>query len=108
MAAMLGQRCGPGDAKNTYGTGCFMLLNTGHDIIPSSHGLLTTLAYQLGPEAKPCFALEGSVAVAGLGISWLKDNLRIIDSAFESEEVAGSVSLGLGVMPEDGASVVIK
>jgi len=92
MAAMLGQRCGPGEAKNTYGTGCFMLLNTGHDIIPSSHGLLTTLAYQLGPDAKPFYALEGSVAVAGMGISWLKDNLRIIDTAFESEAVAGSVT----------------
>eukprot|EP00775_Hariotina_reticulata_P008276 gene8276-8463_t len=91
MAALLGQRAAPGEAKNTYGTGCFMLLNTGHDITPSRHGLLTTVSHQLGPEALPCYALEGSVAVAGLGISWLRDNLRIIDSADESEGIANSV-----------------
>lgn len=91
QAAMLGQRCGKGEAKNTYGTGCFMLLNTGSEVVPSSHGLLTTFAFQLGPEATPHYALEGSIAVAGLGISWLKDNLRLIDSADESEALAASV-----------------
>ncbi|KAF6261584.1 hypothetical protein COO60DRAFT_1268650 [Scenedesmus sp. NREL 46B-D3] len=91
MAALLGQRAAPGEAKNTYGTGCFMLLNTGHTLTPSNHGLLTTLAHQLGPRASPSYALEGSVAVAGLGISWLRDNLRIIDSADDSEPIAASV-----------------
>ncbi|KAI8473361.1 MAG: hypothetical protein J3K34DRAFT_411128 [Monoraphidium minutum] len=91
QAAMLGQRCGQGEAKNTYGTGCFMLLNTGPEIVPSTHGLLTTFAFQLGPHAAPHYALEGSIAVAGLGISWLKDNLRLIDSADESEALAASV-----------------
>lgn len=62
MAAVLGQRCGPGEAKNTYGTGCFMLLNTGTTITPSANGLLTTMAYQLGPEAQPHYALEGRAA----------------------------------------------
>lgn len=56
--------------------------------MPSSHGLLTTMAYQLGPQAAPHYALEGSVAVAGLGVSWLRDNLRLIGSAAESEEIA--------------------
>ncbi|KIZ04063.1 glycerol kinase [Monoraphidium neglectum] len=91
QAALVGQRCGQGEAKNTYGTGCFMLLNTGAEIVPSTHGLLTTFAYQLGPRAAPHYALEGSIAVAGLGISWLKDNLRLIDSADESEALAASV-----------------
>eukprot|EP00882_Tetradesmus_deserticola_P007483 GHRQ01007882.1.p1 GENE.GHRQ01007882.1~~GHRQ01007882.1.p1 ORF type:complete len:387 (+),score=181.69 GHRQ01007882.1:614-1774(+) len=91
MAALLGQRAAPGEAKNTYGTGCFMLLNTGPSLTPSSHGLLTTLAHQLGPAAAPCYALEGSVAVAGLGVSWLRDNLRLLDSADDSGPIAASV-----------------
>lgn len=65
---------------------------TGPHITLSSHGLLTTLAHQLGPSASPSYALEGSVAVAGLGISWLRDNLRLIDSADDSEPIAASVS----------------
>jgi hypothetical protein len=65
---------------------------SGHTLTPSNHGLLTTLAHQLGPGATPSYALEGSVAVAGLGISWLRDNLRIIDSADDSEPIAASVS----------------
>lgn len=65
---------------------------TGSTLTPSSHGLLTTLAHQLGPQATPCYALEGSVAVAGLGISWLRDNLRIIDNTAECEDIAKSVS----------------
>jgi glycerol kinase len=64
----------------------------GATLTPSNHGLLTTLAHQLGPAAPPSYALEGSVAVAGLGISWLRDNLRIIDSADDSEPIAESVS----------------
>lgn len=78
---MLGQRCAVHEAKNTYGTGCFMLLNTGSDIVQSSHGLLTTVAYQLGPSAAACYALEGSIAIAGQGISWLKDSMGLITSA---------------------------
>ncbi|EFJ47782.1 hypothetical protein VOLCADRAFT_91722 [Volvox carteri f. nagariensis] len=91
MAAMLGQRCRPGEAKNTYGTGCFMLLNTGQRRIASTHGLLTTVAFKLGPDKPTNYALEGSVAVAGLGISWLRDNLGVIGSAAESEVLAASV-----------------
>ncbi|KXZ50423.1 hypothetical protein GPECTOR_16g597 [Gonium pectorale] len=91
MAAVLGQRCRPGEAKNTYGTGCFMLLNTGQRRIASTHGLLTTVAFKLGPAKPTNYALEGSVAVAGLGISWLRDNLGLIGSAAESEELAASV-----------------
>lgn len=63
-------------------------------MVPSRHGLLTTLAHRLGPSAEPSYALEGSVAVAGLGISWLRDNLRIIDSADDSEPIANSVGVG--------------
>ncbi len=59
QAALLGQRCAPGAAKNTYGTGCFLLLNTGNTPLASTHGLLTTMAFQLGPEAPPYYALEG-------------------------------------------------
>ncbi|GFR41737.1 hypothetical protein Agub_g2490 [Astrephomene gubernaculifera] len=91
MAAVLGQRCRPGEAKNTYGTGCFMLLNTGGRRIASTHGLLTTLAFKLGPGQPANYALEGSVAVAGLGVSWLRDNLGLIGSAGESGELAASV-----------------
>eukprot|EP00873_Tetraselmis_striata_P020148 jgi/Tetstr1/440412/TSEL_028746.t1 len=90
-AALLGQRCTAGEAKNTYGTGCFMLLNTGPACVASTHGLLSTLAFKLGAAAAPQYALEGSIAVAGRGISWLKDNLGLLDSAKESEAVAGSV-----------------
>lgn len=68
-----------------------MLLNTGPSIIQSTHGLLTTLAFRLGPSRAPQYALEGSVAVAGLGVSWLRDNLGLIDSPQESEALAGSV-----------------
>ncbi len=91
QAALFGQaRFEPGGAKNTYGTGCFLLLNTGSSPVPSDHGLLTTVAYQIGGEA-PVFALEGSVAIAGAGVQWLRDNLGLIDSAAEVEELAASV-----------------
>lgn len=90
-AATLGQRCNPGEAKNTYGTGCFMLLNTGAVPVASTHGLLTTLAWKLGPAAEAQYALEGSVAIAGAGVQWLRDNLGIIKSAKDVEPLAASV-----------------
>jgi glycerol kinase len=92
QAALFGQTCfDPGTAKNTYGTGCFMLLNTGTVRAPSEHGLLTTVAYQVEGEA-PVFALEGSVAIAGAGVQWLSDNLGIISGADEVEELASGVT----------------
>jgi len=91
QAAMFGQACfGAGDAKNTYGTGCFMLVNTGTQPVQSKSGLLTTVAYQVG-EGKARYALEGSVAIAGAAVQWLRDNLRMIDSASEVEGLAGEV-----------------
>ncbi|CAL5229069.1 g12320 [Coccomyxa viridis] len=90
-AALLGQRCRPLEAKNTYGTGCFLLLHTGTEPVPSQAGLLTTMAYQLGPEEPPQYALEGSIAIAGAGVSWLRDRLGLIDSVDECEAVASSV-----------------
>eukprot|EP00241_Pyramimonas_parkeae_P002496 CAMPEP_0114234302 /NCGR_PEP_ID=MMETSP0058-20121206/5639_1 /TAXON_ID=36894 /ORGANISM="Pyramimonas parkeae, CCMP726" /LENGTH=524 /DNA_ID=CAMNT_0001345977 /DNA_START=65 /DNA_END=1639 /DNA_ORIENTATION=+ len=90
-AAALGQRCRPGEAKNTYGTGCFLLLNTGPTLVPSTHGLLTTVAFKLGPDAPIHYALEGSVAVAGAAISWLKDNLGLIEKASDVEALARQV-----------------
>ncbi len=91
QSAMFGQACfGAGDAKNTYGTGCFMLLGTGTRIVHSDNGLLTTVAYQVG-EGKARYALEGSVAIAGAGVQWLRDNLRLIDSAPAVEALAETV-----------------
>lgn len=90
-AAMLGQKCKKGEAKSTYGTGCFILLNTGGDIVASQHGLLTTIAYKLGPKAPTNYALEGSIAIAGAAIQWLRDGLGIIKSANESEALAETV-----------------
>ncbi len=91
QAAMFGQACfNPGDAKNTYGTGCFMLLNTGTQAVQSTKGLLTTVAYQVAT-GKPRYALEGSVAIAGSGVQWLRDQMRIISDAPEVEALAGSV-----------------
>ncbi len=91
QAALVGQTCfNPGEAKNTYGTGCFMLLNTGTDIVPSQYGLLTTLAYQF--EGQPaCYALEGSVAITGALVQWLRDNLGIIQHSSDVEKLAASV-----------------
>jgi len=91
QAAMLGQRCSENEAKSTYGTGCFLLFNTGHSIVPSKHGLLTTVAYKLGHDASLYYALEGSIAIAGQGISWLRDSLGLIKNAAESETLAASV-----------------
>ena len=97
QAALFGQTgFDLGDAKNTYGTGCFMLLNTGTEIQTSSHGLLTTVAYQLGTEA-PVYALEGSVAVTGALIQWLRDNLGLIETVAEIEPLALSVEDNGGV-----------
>uniref|UniRef100_A0A6P7GBD4 Probable glycerol kinase n=1 Tax=Diabrotica virgifera virgifera TaxID=50390 RepID=A0A6P7GBD4_DIAVI len=80
-----------GQAKSTYGTGCFILYNTGYSIVRSNHGLLTTVGYQFGKKAKPVYALEGSVAIAGISITWLRDNLHIIKDVSESTEIAQSV-----------------
>ena len=91
QAATVGQACfTPGMAKNTYGTGNFMLMNTGTEIVRSEHGLLTTVAYQLGDEA-PVYALEGSIAVTGSAVQWLRDQLGIISGASEIETLARSV-----------------
>jgi len=91
QAALFGQTCfEPGDAKNTYGTGCFMLLNTGKEIVLSKNGLLTTVGYQIG-EDKPSYCLEGSIAVTGALVQWYRDNLGIISSAGEIEDLAGTV-----------------
>jgi glycerol kinase len=90
-AALVGQVCfAPGEAKNTYGTGNFMLLNTGRQIVPSTAGLLTTMAYRIDG-ADPMYALEGSVAVTGSAVQWLRDQLQLIDSATEVEALAASV-----------------
>jgi glycerol kinase len=91
QAALFGQACyGVGDAKNTYGTGCFMLLNTGAQLVPSASGLLTTVAYSLA-EGQATYALEGSIAITGAAVQWLRDNLGLIRNAAETEEIAGSV-----------------
>ena len=90
-AATFGQAClSPGEAKNTYGTGNFMLLNTGTDRVQSSHGLLTTVCYALAGAA-PVYALEGSIAVTGALVQWLRDNLGLISSAGEVEALARTV-----------------
>jgi glycerol kinase len=96
-AAMLGQLCKKGEAKSTYGTGAFILLNTGTDIVKSSHGLLSTIAYKLGPEAKANYALEGSIAIAGAAVQWLRDGLGVISSASEIEGLAETVKSTGGV-----------
>ncbi|MEO6472552.1 MAG: glycerol kinase GlpK [Aeromicrobium sp.] len=97
QAAMFGQVCfEPGEAKNTYGTGNFMLLNTGTELVRSKNGLLSTVCYQIG-EDKPVYALEGSIAVTGSAVQWLRDQLGIISGAGEIEALAGSVKDNGGV-----------
>jgi glycerol kinase len=92
QAATVGQTCfRPGEAKNTYGTGCFMILNTGSEIVHSQNGLLTTVCYQMGDQP-PIYALEGSIAMAGATVQWLRDNLQLIAHASETEEIAQSVT----------------
>ncbi|MDQ2729087.1 MAG: glycerol kinase GlpK [Actinomycetota bacterium] len=91
QAAMVGQVCfAPGEAKNTYGTGNFLLLNTGTELVRSNSGLLTTVCYQMG-DAPPVYALEGSIAVTGSAVQWLRDQLGIISGASESETLAAQV-----------------
>ncbi|HFB52546.1 MAG TPA: glycerol kinase [Anaerolineae bacterium] len=97
QAATVGQTCfSPGEAKNTYGTGCFMILNTGAEIVPSKSGLLTTVGYQFGDE-KTVYALEGSIAITGALVQWLRDNLKMIDSAPEVEDLAKTVDDNGGI-----------
>lgn len=92
QAALVGQTCfTPGAAKNTYGTGCFLLLNTGETPVQSKAGLITTVAYRFG-EARACYALEGSIAIAGALVQWLRDNLGLIATSSEVESLAASVA----------------
>ncbi len=96
QAALFGQCCFErGDVKNTYGTGCFLLMNTGDRAIESKSGLLTTIA--AGTEAKPQYALEGSVFVAGAGVQWLRDSMRMIRNAAQSQEYCENVDDTAGV-----------
>ena len=91
QAALVGQTCfAPGEAKNTYGTGSFLLMNTGTEPVQSKAGLLTTLAYQFGTE-KPRYALEGAIAITGALVQWLRDNLKLFDVAPQIEPLARSV-----------------
>ncbi|MEU4619372.1 glycerol kinase GlpK [Actinoplanes sp. NPDC023801] len=97
QAATVGQVCfSPGEAKNTYGTGNFMLLNTGTNLVRSENGLLTTVCYKFG-DAAPVYALEGSIAVTGSAVQWLRDQLHLINSAAESESLASQVPDSGGV-----------
>lgn len=96
QAALFGQTCfEPGTAKNTYGTGCFLLLNTGRKRIASKHGLITTLACD--SHGKPAFCLEGAIFIAGAAIQWLRDGLKIMAKASESEKLAGQLDDNDGV-----------
>jgi glycerol kinase len=97
QAALVGQTCfQPGEVKNTYGTGCFLLMNTGKRIVPSKFGLLTTVAYKLGDEPA-CYALEGSIAITGALVQWLRDNLGIIEKSADVETLARTVEDNGGV-----------
>lgn len=96
-AALFGQTCfQPGEAKNTYGTGCFMLLNTGEKPVASKNGLLTTLAYKIGDQ-KAVYALEGSIAIAGALVQWLRDNLGMIEKSVDVESLARTVEDNGGI-----------
>jgi len=96
-AALFGQTCfAPGEAKNTYGTGCFMLMNTGQMPVQSRNGLLTTLGYKIG-DAAPVYALEGSIAIAGALVQWLRDNLVLIATSADVEALARSVDDNGGI-----------
>jgi glycerol kinase len=97
QAALFGQTCfAPGEAKNTYGTGCFMLLNTGTAPVASKSGLLTTLGYRIGTEPAT-YALEGSIAITGALVQWLRDNLGLIRDSAEVETLARTVDDNGGV-----------
>src|SRR5450759_3035603 len=97
QAALFGQTCfSPGEAKNTYGTGCFMLLNTGTKAVPSKNGLLTTLGYKIGSQPA-VYALEGSIAITGALVQWLRDNLGMIEKSTDIEALAATVEDNGGV-----------
>jgi glycerol kinase len=97
QAALFGQTClKPGEAKNTYGTGCFLLMNTGTKPVQSTHGLLTTVAYKLG-DAPACYALEGSIAITGALVQWLRDNLGLIEKSSDVEPLARTVKDNGGI-----------
>ena len=97
QAALVGQTCySPGEAKNTYGTGCFMLLNTGSQVVPSASGLLTTVGYRMG-DAPTVYCLEGSIAITGALVQWLRDNLKMIGTAPEVEALAKTVDDNGGI-----------
>jgi len=97
QAALFGQTClKSGQAKNTYGTGCFLLMNTGNQAVQSKHGLITTLAYKIGKE-RAHYALEGSIAVTGALVQWLRDNLGLIQNSSEIEALARTVEDNGGV-----------
>jgi glycerol kinase len=97
QGAFVGQTCfSPGEAKNTYGTGCFMLLNTGTEPVPSESGLLTTLGYKMG-DAPAVYALEGSIAITGALVQWLRDNLEFFESSKDIEKFAGEVEDAGGI-----------
>ena len=97
QAAVAGQTCFmPGDVKNTYGTGCFLLMNTGEKIVPSQCGLLTTIAYKFG-SAPAHYALEGSIAIGGALVQWLRDNLGIIEKSCDVETLARTVENNGGI-----------
>jgi glycerol kinase len=98
QAAMFGQGCfRPGEAKNTYGTGAFLLVNTGDRPVASAHGLLTTILWQLDAEGPVAYALEGSVFVAGAAVQWIRDGLRAIRASAEVEELAAEADRTDGV-----------
>ncbi|MEJ2706876.1 MAG: glycerol kinase GlpK [Anaerolineales bacterium] len=97
QAALFGQACySVGEAKNTYGTGCFMLLNTGHNAVQSKNGLLTTLGYKIGDQPA-VYALEGSIAITGALVQWLRDNLEMFAKSSEVEELAKTVEDNGGI-----------
>jgi glycerol kinase len=97
QAALVGQTCfRAGEAKNTYGTGCFLVLNTGTQCMPSRHGMLTTVAYRLG-DAPACYALEGSVAITGALVQWVRDNFGLIEKSSDIETLARGVKDNGGV-----------
>ncbi|WVQ82987.1 glycerol kinase [Cryptococcus sp. DSM 104549] len=93
QAALVGNKClKKGQAKCTYGTGAFVLFNTGEEIVRSDYGLISTIAFQAGADAKPVYALEGSIAVAGSAIKWLRDQMNLIEESSEMDILAGSVA----------------
>lgn len=97
QAALVGQTCfEPGETKNTYGTGCFLLMNTGTRRVDSKSGLLTTVAYKLGDEPAR-YALEGSIAITGALVQWVRDNLGLIQNSSDIESLAQSVRDNGGV-----------